>query len=277
MRESAHVASYWDMLKISDSRLWPALTYLASTAQHLKISRTEARKDATLRAVIDEESFEQGHAAVRIISQIATSLKMIAPRAAAKRVIAALEANYPNRQALDINGLNSVISPIEQVLTSFIDELEGHKVLVVETRHLDLYETSTPLFGDNVEAHFPGMGEDIAEAAKCIALDRSTAAVFHLMRVMELALRHLGASLGVQFVDGKNWQNILDETNKAIRARDQNDPKTKQFAEAAAHLYNVKLAWRNETMHPKQTYTPEEAEAIFSVTKTFVCDLALLI
>jgi hypothetical protein len=35
---------------------------------------------------------------------------------------------------------------------------------------------------------------------------------------------------------------------------------TKAYAEAASHLYNVKVAWRNEVMHPKQTYTFEEAE-----------------
>jgi len=77
-------------------------------------------------------------------------------------------------------------------------------------------------------------------------------------------------------VDAFFWQNILDEINKAIKAMDQKQPKTTQLAEAAAHLYNVKLAWRNAVMHPKDTYTPEEAKAIFENVKTFTSDLAPL-
>lgn len=75
----------------------------------------------------------------------------------------------------------------------------------------------------------------------------------------------------------KNWQNILDEMNKAIRALDQRSPQTKAYAAASAHLYNVKLAWRNEVMHPTQTYTEEEAKTPFSQVDIFTRDLAGLI
>jgi hypothetical protein len=72
----------------------------------------------------------------------------------------------------------------------------------------------------------------------------------------------------------KIWQNILDEINKAIRAMDQKIAQTKAYAGIASHLYNVKIAWRNQVMHPKQTYTIEEARAIFTSAETFVRDLA---
>ncbi len=48
-------------------------------------------------------------------------------------------------------------------------------------------------------------------------LNRSTECVFHLMRVMETAVQVLGNRLGVQLTADKNWQNILDEANKAIK------------------------------------------------------------
>jgi len=39
----------------------------------------------------------------------------------------------------------------------------------------------------------------------------------------------------------------------------------------------VKIAWRNEVMHPKQNYTPEQAHEIYRNVRTFVRDLAGLV
>jgi hypothetical protein len=46
------------------------------------------------------------------------------------------------------------------------------------------------------------------------------------------------------------------------------------MAELSAQLYVVKVAWRNEVMHPKQTYTAEEADNVFRSPRTFVRELA---
>ncbi len=115
------------------------------------------------------------------------------------------------------------------------------------------------------------------EAGKCLALGRPTAAVFHLMRVMEIGTQKLGDALKIQLPAQKNWQNVLDEVNKAIKALDQKAAQTKAYAAASAHLYNVKLAWRNEMMHPKQTYTHDEATKVFSAVDTFTRDLASIL
>jgi hypothetical protein len=141
----------------------------------------------------------------------------------------------------------------------------------------ELFRQKDPLFGSEVESKFPSMSEDIAEAGKCLALARPTSAVFHLMRVMELAVQRFGSELGVILVEQKNWQNILDEINKSIRALDHRVPRTKALAELSSHLYSVKVAWRNEVMHPKQTYTADEADAIFENSKIFVRELARFI
>ena len=103
------------------------------------------------------------------------------------------------------------------------------------------------------------------------------ACVFHLMRVMETATQQLGAKLGVSLTKEKNWQPILDEVNKAIRKLYQKDPSTKKYAAVAALLENVKLAWRNEVMHPKEIYTEEDAKRIFSAVRSFLDKLASLI
>lgn|SRR5579864_57102 len=154
------------------------------------------------------------------------------------------------------------------------DELKSRFFLSIPSESVAYYRPATPLFGPAVEAKFSRMSEDISEAGKCLALNRSTAAVFHLMRIMELAVQGFGNKLGIALASEKNWQNILDEINKAIKALDPKTPQTKAFAGASAHLYNVKICWRNEVMHPKQTYTPDEARDVFAAVQTFIRDLA---
>lgn len=153
------------------------------------------------------------------------------------------------------------------------DALVDQQFFHVASNMTEFYIGPT-LFGAEVEARLPTMSEDIDEAGKCLALGRSTAAVFHLMRVMEIAVQKLGDKLGVLLASEKVWQCILDEVNKAIRAMDPKSPQTKAYAAASAHLYNVKIAWRNEVMHPKQTYSSEEAHNVFDSVRIFIRDLA---
>jgi hypothetical protein len=162
--------------------------------------------------------------------------------------------------------------------TRILEELSDRFFLSLPPDDIDLYIQKEPPFGIEVASKFPQMSEDISEAGKCLSLGRSTVAVFHLMRVMEIAVQIFGGAIGgVQFASEKNWQNILDETNKKIKSLDQKQQKTKQYAEAASYLYDVKLAWRNEVMHPKQTYTHEEGKAIFAAVGAFLKDLVMLL
>jgi len=151
------------------------------------------------------------------------------------------------------------------------DELELEMFFHISAEHSGYYEES--LFGKEIETKFPQLTEDISEAGKCIALGRATAAVFHLMRIMEYGTQKFGAKLQVTFSASKNWQVILNEADKAIRMMNQKSIRTKRLAAVSAHLYNVKLAWRNEVMHPKQTYTLEEAEEIFGAVRGFLNNL----
>jgi hypothetical protein len=93
------------------------------------------------------------------------------------------------------------------------------------------------------------------------------------MRVMEVAVQEFGRALGIALTKEKNWQNILDEVNKAIRSLRTKDARTIALSQAAGHLYNVKVAWRNPTMHPKITYTPEEAADLILTVKAFMAEL----
>jgi hypothetical protein len=133
------------------------------------------------------------------------------------------------------------------------------------------------LFGAVVNVKFLSTQFDMVEAGNCYAMGRGTACVFHLMRIMEVGVQQLGTKLGVTFTDQKNWQPILDETNKAIKTLPPKDPATVELCQVAANLYSVKVAWRNEVMHPNDMYTLEEAENLIRQVKLFMGQLANIV
>lgn len=160
------------------------------------------------------------------------------------------------------------------------DELDAAFFMHVPESKAVFYQNSN-LFGEDVVNKFPTTVTDIAEAGSCIATGRFTACVFHLMRIMEIGVQQLGNKLGIQLTEEKNWQNILDGVNKAIRAMKPQTPQEKaerdSYSAASAHLHNVKEAWRNRVMHPKETYTGEEAQAILDNVKTFIVHLSRIL
>jgi hypothetical protein len=160
-----------------------------------------------------------------------------------------------------------------ELLSRVHDELGMHLFFLIQKEKAQLYEPKSPAFGKAVEQKLVSISGDIAEAGKCLCVGRYTASVFHLMRIMEVGVQKFGEKIGVPLADEKNWQHILDETNKAIKGLPKNGLKVK-YSAIAAHLYNVKVAWRNEVMHPKATYTEEEAQSIFNHVKSFMSDLA---
>jgi hypothetical protein len=174
------------------------------------------------------------------------------------------------------------LSPDLEALRNRIwDELAQEHFFHLSVADVSLYLNNEP-FGEAVSMAFPKAIEDIAEAAKCLALQRSTACVFHLMRVMEEALRTLGKRLKLNAIDLSvaTWNDITNHANRAINALPAQSAKEKsrkvKFGTALAHLNSVRIAWRNEVMHPKQSYSREEAHTIFAAVRAFMIDLAAL-
>ncbi len=62
------------------------------------------------------------------------------------------------------------------------DELSLSTVFVIPADKARYFQTNATLFGAEVDGKFPSAAFEIAEAGKCLALERNTAAVFHLMR-----------------------------------------------------------------------------------------------
>lgn len=168
----------------------------------------------------------------------------------------------------------------EDLFFRFKDEVSAKKVIVLPSSRDKFYDSDRPIWGKEVEDKFLDMVEDITEANNCYALNRNTACVFHLMRVMEKAVQKLGSKLGLSMISvcDETWDKIVRESRKQLnllypKHADQNRIK---YEAILAHLETVKIAWRNPTMHPKATYTEEEAKALMSAVEIFIKDLVKL-
>lgn len=74
---------------------------------------------------------------------------------------------------------------IDAIRNAIVAELGALTFFTLDARFAGHFANTQP-FGTVVAEKFPGAAYDVEEAAKCLALSRSTACVFHLMRVMEV-------------------------------------------------------------------------------------------
>jgi hypothetical protein len=157
------------------------------------------------------------------------------------------------------------------------DELNRRLFFAMSADEGRRYEDSFP-FGESVNQKFSKCAFDISEAAKSLACGRSTACVFHCMRVLEVGLHFVAAKLKVKVDDEKNWGTIINELTKAVTALLDKPKHAKQkkayMSGATSYLYHVKTAWRNPVMHVRGKYTPEEAENILNAVRGFMQYLA---
>lgn len=151
-------------------------------------------------------------------------------------------------------------------------EMECRKKIFFEMdTRLGRYYDGVNLFGEDFVNKFPDAIFELDEAGKCFALNRPTAAVFHLMRLMEISIRAVARCLKVANPakpSQRNWGTILRalkcEIDKKTSAAGWRAAGDKEFFESAyGSLDAVRIAWRNPTMHVENKYTNEEAEHIF--------------
>lgn len=199
----------------------------------------------------------------------------------AKVTLRAVERLYWYLQ--NSHSLSEIKMAVHEVGTRLVDELSETYIMIVPGGRASLYDAGGEHFGSKVYEKFPKTIEDIAEAGKCLSLGLGTATVFHLMRVMEAGVRALGKRFRIVIRDPRNetWANIIRLVNVKIEAlptktRTQIERK-RQLATASANLNAVRIATRNEVMHPKETYTPDEAGVVFDTTALFMAHLAGLV
>ena len=165
------------------------------------------------------------------------------------------------------------------------DDFSHHLLFAVPRSDSRYYEQRGTLFDTHkvsVSKASQSVLDDIEEAGKCYATDRSTACVFHLMHVMECGLRVLGKELNDPTMNPKtnpSWEKILGKCNKEPeKPYGSRSPewatKNQFFSEAIANLRAVKDAWRNPSIHIEKKYDSDEALDVLNAVGAFMRQLA---
>jgi hypothetical protein len=179
---------------------------------------------------------------------------------------------------------------IENITDRIIDELEDQSFLHVKTTRVDFYEKSE-LFGPKVSKKFGTVNGEITNAGTCFSLEQYTACVFHLMRVMEHCVQRFGIKLKVEIdVKNESWSVIMDHVNREIermpggpkatsgaKATLAQKAKRQKMALAASRLDHVRIAWRNDVMHPKAKYDENEAKEVIASVQAFLENIVNLV
>jgi hypothetical protein len=183
-----------------------------------------------------------------------------------------------------ISGLGLVY---QTATVCFYDEMARFHALILNPEDAKRYNNQR--FSAETTARFPEAVYDMEEAGKSLGVRRSTATVFHLMRVLEVAIRDWSTKLGVPLArlapSGRLREEMWGDLESTIQAKvselpestySEKEGKNAQRA-AIASFQNVRYAWRNPTMHPAAKYTPEEADDVFDSVVRFTDRLAKLI
>src|SRR5690348_15464422 len=172
--------------------------------------------------------------------------------------------------------LQSVVDDAKDVEGRIVSELRYTTCFALEGETEDLFRADE-VFGKAVAAKFTGASHDIAEAAKCLALDRGTACVMHLQRVLECGLDALGKAVGITkpLRDwGKFVTDIGDALERKFKASGARTPDEQFYSEAHVTFDAVRRAWRNPTMHVEKTYTTDQAREILNTSRSFMKHIA---
>jgi hypothetical protein len=165
-----------------------------------------------------------------------------------------------------------------------IREIEKPTLAFIPSEKVKFFEQEA-LFGKFVNRAFASAMPDIKAAGNCMAADLNTAAVFHLMRVVERGLRafarHLHVPIPKSELEYKNWQTIIDQFPKAIESKLNKKMPPKRRSELLKFYSGVtgqfeffKDVWRNHCAHARGHYDAPQAQSAFDHVKSFMQRLA---
>lgn len=178
-----------------------------------------------------------------------------------------------------------LISYVDKLYGVFFDELSETLLISLDSVSKSLFiNENNKYFDQIVFEKFPTAVYDMDECLKSLALERSTASVFHSMRVMEAGLvalrRHLGIAEPTKLGD-RSWGPILQGVREEIdnrypRSRRLGNTKGADLEDLYTRLDTVRNSIRNNTMHLERTYSFEEAISIQNNAALFMTKLAAL-
>jgi len=198
-----------------------------------------------------------------------------------------ISLRYIQSESMNVSSLATELRNIQEAMAV---EAFKHKFLRVAKDRAE-YVDSANLFGQAVSDAFPSSSADIREAGNCLATECNTAAVFHLMKAAEFALRALAANRGIKYANAsletKQWGDLLaalDGHLKDLRLADHKKWPSKDIKDAQIQFYHGALAefrdfneaWRRYVSHARvgSLYDRDYALSIMKHVQGFMNILA---
>jgi hypothetical protein len=217
---------------------------------------------------------------VKLVDDVAALLISLEQSCEGLRLHSAVEKARRTRGQLAPGRLDELPGALRELRERVEDDLGRQMFLYIPPEQARYFDPAPP-FGAAVDAVFPDLFTDIAEASRCMGYERWNAAVFHLMRVMEYSLHQLAKLAKVRLKLNPNWGNvittIISRLNKMPPAkRKKTQARRNKYAEVAVYLDNVRMAWRNPVMHVDRVFLKEDAIRIYDSVRAFVGEMAKL-
>jgi hypothetical protein len=267
------LVSLWDLLmqEFDSAKFLGAYTLLVTLSSGIR-NRQETQ-DALLDPGAEGNAvfLEQARSLHAQLQELGLSLSAVS----AQRVLGCVERG---------ESLGDLHKRITELHVRLGDELKVRVLLIIPAENDALYRQGKPLFGPDVAQKFGRQGSfEIEEAGKCLALGRSTACAFHLMRAVECGLHAVRRSLNLpEPIRGgdKTWGAILGAIGTELERRENlvnflwlslDDKRLFHQMHASAALIKE---WRDPTMHLESKYIEEEARHLFALTKGFMQKVA---
>jgi hypothetical protein len=264
LRGSRRLWSLWDIMKrFSISSFLTAADMGGKAFVRIELDRRFPPKLGS--DMLDCDTIAAYAGAYDFLEEDCIELGLTASLATIRKIQSILRNSYAS---------HSDLLPLELELRGRIkDETNAKIFFALTTKETELYEPIGSLFGQQTQAGFPSAAYDIDEAAKCLALGRSTASAFHSLRCLEAAIRAMSRCLAIPDptkAADRNWGKMLGLVKREIERRwptgtDRLTGDGQTFDELHAALAAMQNPWRNATMHLDKKYTEEEAEHIFDV------------
>jgi hypothetical protein len=172
---------------------------------------------------------------------------------------------------------------LENLRTRVEDEFSRHLFLHLTLREADIFQNPEKHW-ENVASRFPKMRYNIEESAKCFALNRYGAAVFHVLQIAEYGVIQVGDLLGV-LGDKPGWSCLKRLQDLIAVPYPQRIPLARQHTKLLEDVVPlavvVKDSWRHKLDHVDNQirwvdtdFSPQVAEEIISATRGFMRKLA---
>lgn len=271
--------SLWDMLELRAGAFVEAATAIANTVSY--ISGKSAAKPGEPSTFHEDKKLE-GPDVTYVHLRLNTLLEHLDVLGADVTNVAVDDARKLVKSFWATWG--TARGALQEVETTLRRELSLKAVLVLQTEELLYYAPKKPLFGADFEDKFKTEGAfELDEAAKCLALSRPTASVFHLMRILEIGIAALAGCLDIPDPvkpAERNWGVMLRKIKeegiekKWPTGADRMAGDGLLFEGMHASLDAVKNPWRNEIMHVAGKYTEDEAKHIFVAVGGFMKKLS---